>query len=111
MKDPSARLISRFQAITTMSREAKSSGADSRLRRSGPIDSGVKRAVKPRTRPMLAILLPITFPIASSGLPSKEARRATASSGVEVPNAMTVAPIAKGLIFRTRARRTLLVTR
>ena len=72
---------------------------------------GATMAVIPRTRPMLAILLPITLPIANSGAASNEARMATASSGADVPNAITVAPITNGLIFKNRARRVLPFTR
>ena len=68
-------------------------------------------AVRPRTNPIFAILLPITLPMANSGASSKAARMATASSGAEVPNAITVAPIIKGLSLRKRARRALPVTR
>ena len=68
--------------------------------RLGEIVMVVIRQVSPRTRPMFAILLPITLPIASSGAESRAANIATASSGAEVPNAIIVAPIAKGLIFK-----------
>ena len=60
----------------------------------------VIRQVRPRTRQIFAMLLPISLPIASSGFESSAAKIATASSGAEVPNAITVAPITKGLIFK-----------
>ena len=71
----------------------------------------VIRHIRPRTRPIFAMLLPITFPIASSGFESRAAKIATASSGAEVPNAITVAPITKGLIFKERERRMLPFTK
>ena len=64
------------------------------------IDMALMRAVSPSTRPIFAILLPMTLPIASSEVPSRAARMATANSGAEVPNAITVAPTIKGLIFK-----------
>ena len=60
----------------------------------------VIRQVRPRTSPIFAMLLPITLPIAISGAESIAAKMPTASSGAEVPNAITVAPITKGLIFK-----------
>ena len=60
----------------------------------------VIKQVRPKTRPIFAMLLPITLAIASSGAESIAAKIPTASSGAEVPNAITVAPITKGLIFK-----------
>ena len=71
----------------------------------------VIRQVSPRTRAMFAMLLPITLPIASSGAEPIAAMMATASSGAEVPKAITVAPIAKGLIFKKRESLTLPLTK
>lgn len=50
-------------------------------------------AVIPKTKPILAILDPITFPKAISGEPSKAACRLTNSSGAEVAKDTTVIPI------------------
>ena len=61
---------------------------------------GAMRQTSPRTRPILAILLPIILPIASSGAPSRAARMATASSGAEVPNARIVAPMTNELTYK-----------
>ena len=61
---------------------------------------GAIRQASPRTRPILAILLPIILPIASSGASSRAARMEAASSGAEVPNANTVAPITNELTFK-----------
>ena len=80
--------------------EANRSGGDSRLRLLGLIDIVQIRAVNPRTRQILATLLPIILPIANSGVPSIAARSDTASSGIDVPKAMTVEPTKKRLIFR-----------
>ena len=61
---------------------------------------GAMRQASPRTRPILAILLPIILPIASSGASSSAARMEAASSGEEVPNAITVAPMTNELTFK-----------
>ena len=59
-------------------------------------------AVIPRTRPILAILLPIIFPIAISLDSFIEAVKLTANSGLEVPKAITVNPIINGLMPSSR---------
>ena len=86
-------------------------GGYSRFILIGLITMGAISAVSPSTKPMFAILLPITLPIANSGDLSKAARMATASSGADVPKAITVAPITKELSLRKRARRALPVIR
>jgi len=50
------------------------------------------------------MLLPITFPKASSPDPRSEAATETANSGADVPKPITVAPIIKGLILKDWAR-------
>ena len=59
----------------------------------------VIRQVRPRTRPIFAMLLPMTLAIASSDAESIAAKMPTASSGADVPNAITVAPIINELSF------------
>ncbi|GAA0762694.1 hypothetical protein GCM10009433_23290 [Psychroflexus lacisalsi] len=50
-------------------------------------------AVRPRTKPMLAIFEPITFPSEISEKPDKAACKLTRSSGAEVANETTVRPM------------------
>ena len=50
-------------------------------------------AVKPNTKPILAMLEPITFPKAISGDPSRAACKLTSNSGAEVAKETTVIPI------------------
>lgn len=57
------------------------------------MDKGEIIAVIPKTRPILAMLDPITFPKAISGEPSKAACKLTKSSGAEVAKDTTVIPI------------------
>ena len=61
------------------------------------------KTVNPRTRAKFAILEPIIFPTARSGLPFKAAWRLTNSSGAEVPNETTVNPITNGDTFKNFA--------
>ena len=52
----------------------------------------------PKTSKMLTMLLPTTFPTATSALPVSAACKLTPSSGALVPNATTVKPITSGVI-------------
>jgi hypothetical protein len=63
------------------------------LKKSRSIINGAIMAVIPNTIPILAILEPITFPIAISGLLSRAACILTKSSGAEVAKETTVKPI------------------
>ena len=49
--------------------------------------------VRPRTNPILAILLQMIFPIINAGFPAKEEVIAVANSGREVPIETTVSPM------------------
>src|SRR5690554_1806280 len=63
-------------------------------------------AVIPNTKPILAILEPITFPSAISGEPSKAACKLTKSSGAEVAKDTTVIPITSLEILNLRDKET-----
>ena len=67
-------------------------------------DKGMIIADIPSTSNILAILLPITLPIAKSGEPSNAAKRFTINSGADVPNETTVSPITSGEIFSFNAK-------
>ena len=60
-------------------------------------------AVTPRMPSTLKILEPTTLPMATSELPETAPLRLTSSSGNEVPNPTTTAPITKSEILRRRA--------
>ena len=55
--------------------------------------NGVITAVKPNTRPILAMFEPIILPKAISGDPFRAACKLTSNSGAEVANETTVIPI------------------
>ena len=57
---------------------------------------GLTNAAVPRTRPILAILLPKALPTARSLEPLKDALTETSSSGADVPNPKIVSPISIG---------------
>jgi hypothetical protein len=61
-------------------------------------------AAKPRTRAMLQMLLPTTFPTAIMLLSLIEDTTLINSSGAEVPNATTVKPMTSGVRPRLRAK-------
>ena len=58
---------------------------------------GRTSAVRPRIRPMLARLEPITFPMARFGFPPIAATVHTTNSGADVPNETIVSPTTIGL--------------
>lgn len=57
---------------------------------------GLMAAEVPKMKVMLKMLLPTTFPIATSLFPSNAAIKLTDASGALVPNATIVKPINKG---------------
>ena len=59
---------------------------------------GLIRAAIPIIRKTLNVLLPITFPMASSVFPEVEDKMLTISSGAEVPKATTVSPMVRAEI-------------
>ncbi len=65
--------------------------------------SGVTRADVPRISKILMMLLPMTFPTATSALLVNAACRLTPSSGALVPNATTVKPITRGEMRKVAA--------
>jgi hypothetical protein len=69
----------------------------SRLMTAPVVFTGWNTAVKPSTRAMLQILLPMTLPKAIMLLPLTAETRLTTSSGADVPNATTVNPITIGV--------------
>jgi hypothetical protein len=69
------------------------------------------KIVRPRTKAMLAMLEPITFPMAIPVLPFKAAFKLTKSSGAEVPKETTVIPIRNGETLSFAARAAELLTR
>jgi hypothetical protein len=60
---------------------------------------GVKIAVTPNTKPILAIFEPTTFPITIPGSPFRIAIILTINSGRLVPNATNVMPTTRGGIL------------
>ena len=66
---------------------------------------GIRMADSPSTRPILAILLPIIFPTATSILPLTAATKLTRNSGEDVPKATMVSPTMIGDTLRISAIR------
>ena len=62
--------------------------------------NGISRAVKPNTKPILAILEPIALPMAKFVLPCIAALMPTKISGAEVPKATIVKPMMSGDILK-----------